>query len=94
MVPLTDAVNGTDMWPAVPRRPIPNSKVTMCYVVKYMSKLQGIAMNEPIFQKDLVPELHFPRLVEPSPAERYNRYAAFMKQQRKRRNCEMDRDDN
>ena len=69
----------------VPRRPvIRDAKVTMCYVVQYFSKMQGVAMNEPIFQKDLVPTLQFTRLVEPSSAERHNRYAAFMKQRRKR----------
>ena len=55
----------------------------MEYVTGYLSKLQGIALNEPIFVRDLQPECHFELLAEISVAERHNRYAAFMKRKRK-----------
>ena len=64
----------------IPRRPgLPNASKTMEYVTDYLSKLQGIALNEPFLLKDLQPALQFDRLHEISAAERHNRYAAFMK---------------
>ena len=36
----------------------------MEYVTDYLSTLQGIALNEPIFLKDLQPALQFKRLHE------------------------------
>ena len=68
----------------VGRRPIlPNSETTMDFVAKYMTNLQGNALNEPIFFPGLQPTLSFPPLDEPSVAARFNGYAAFMKRRRK-----------
>ena len=79
----------------IPRRPgLPNARHVSDFVVQYLSKLQGIALCEPIFQKDLQPELHFEQLVEPPTSERYNKYAAYMKTVRKKRNVDELQDDN
>ena len=53
--------------------------------VGYVSNMTGLALNEPIYVKDVQPVLQFERLPEPSASERHNRYAAFMKDLRKRR---------
>ena len=72
----------------VPRRPIiPNPCETTEFVVKYVSNVTGLALNEPIFVKDLQSTLLFERLPEVSAADRHNLYASFMKGLRKRRAC-------
>ena len=79
----------------LPKRPgLPNAAKTMEYVTGYLSKLQGIALNEPIFFRDLQPECHFEPLAEISVAERHNRYAAFMKKKRKVDGSAVEFDDN
>ena len=68
----------------IPRRPgLPNALKTVNYVAEFLSKLHGIALNEPIFCRDLQPDLQFDPLLEISAAERHNKYAAFMKSKRK-----------
>ena len=79
----------------VPRRPIiPNPCETMDFVVNYVSNMTGLALNEPIFVKDLQPTLLFDRIPEISAADRHNRYASFMKGLRKRNACAALDDDN
>ena len=75
----------------VGRRPIlPNSETTMDFVAKYMTNLQGNALNEPIFFPGLQPTLSFPPLDEPSVAARFNGYAAFMKRKRRMDGLHLD----
>ena len=60
-----------------------NTTDTINFVAKYMSNLTGIALNEPIYYKDLVPMMVFDRIHEPTAAQRNNLYASFMKAKRK-----------
>ena len=79
----------------IPRRPvIPNTTDTVNFVAKYMSNLNGIALNEPIYYKDLVPMTVIDRIHEPSAAQRHNLYASFMKAKRKTRAASGTVDDN
>ena len=66
------------------RRPcLPNPSETMKFVSSYIFNLKGVALNEPIFCKDLVPTIVVPPIFEPETVDRYNRYASFMKVKRK-----------
>ena len=66
------------------RRPcLPNSEDTMILVSTYIDNLKGVALNEPIYRKGLQPMIQVPTLHEPSTAERYNSYAAYMRTKRK-----------
>jgi len=79
----------------IPRRPgLPNARQVTEFVVQYLAKSQGVALCEPIFQKDLQPELRLEQLDEPPTSERYSRYAAYMKTVRKKRNVDNWQDDN
>jgi hypothetical protein len=79
----------------ISRRPaLPNAIPTMNFVAKYMSNLTGIALNEPIYCKDLIPMVVFERLSEPTAAQRHNRYASFMKAKRKSKMADGFVDDN
>ena len=66
------------------RRPcLPNAKDTMTFVASCISCLKGIALNEPIFCKDLQPKTQVPVISEPSTGDRYNLFAAYIKNKRK-----------
>ena len=66
------------------RRPcIPNAQDTMNFVHSYILSLKGIALNEPIYVKDLCPTIQVPLISEPATAERYNSYATYMRMKRK-----------
>ena len=72
---------------------LPNSEDTMKFVSAYTFNLKGVALNEPIFCKDLQPRIQVPGIDEPFAAERYNRYASFTKTKRKT-NAAVGMDDN
>ena len=77
----------------LPRRPcLPNAVETMTYVSEYISKLKGVALDQPIFCRNVNPSINIERIHEPSAAERRNHYASMMK--RKRKGAARDRDDN
>ena len=79
----------------IPRRPVlPNTTDTINFVAKYMSNLTGIALNEPIYYKDLIPMMVFDRIHEPTAAQRHNLYASFMTAKRKSRAAPGIADDN
>ena len=64
----------------IPRRPkLPNTKETMTFVAEYLSKLAGVALDQPIFCSNPAPIISFPRIHEPSAAERHSAYASFTK---------------
>ena len=66
------------------RRPcLPNSQDTMSFVQSYIAALKGIALNEPIFVKDLCPTIQVQLIHEPTTADRYNSYATYMRLKRK-----------
>jgi hypothetical protein len=76
----------------IPRRPgLPNAKITMEYVNSYLDSMKGLALETPIYTKNLQPEMTFQRIHEPSTQQRYNIYASRMKLIRKSRlNVEED----
>ena len=57
----------------------------MQFVRSYLDALKGVAFENPIHVKNLEPQLTFDPIPEPSPAQRYNNYAVFMKRLRKER---------
>jgi len=76
----------TGVIAGVSRRPkIPNPAQTMQFVRSYLDGLKGVAFENPIHVKNLEPQLTFDPIPEPSPAQRYNNYAVFMKRLRKER---------
>jgi hypothetical protein len=76
----------TGVIAGIRRRPkLPNPMATMQYVKFYPHNLKGIAFDQPIWVKDLQPTIHFAEIFEPTPAQRYNNYASFMKEIRKER---------
>ena len=63
----------------IPRRPkLPNTKETMTFVAEYLSKLTGVALDQPMFCDNPAPIISFPRIHEPSASERHNAYASFL----------------
>lgn len=76
----------------ISRRPgLPNPKITMDYVKSYLDNMKGLALEAPIYTKDLKPEMTFPMLPEPTTQQRYNTYASRMKLiRRSRLNVEED----
>ena len=74
-------VAGINRRPCLPNTA--NTADTMKFVASYIAGLKGIALNEPIYCKDLQPYIQVPLIQEPSTAERYNRYATFMRCKRK-----------
>ena len=55
----------------------------MSFVQSYIAALKGIALNEPIFVKDLCPTIQVQQIHEPTTADRYNSYATYMRLKRK-----------
>ena len=77
----------------LPRRPcIPNAAEAMTYVSEYISKLKGVALDQPIFCRNIRPCFVIDRIHKLTSAERHNLYAAMMK--RKRKQHALERDDN
>ena len=78
----------------LPRRPcLPNAAETMTYVSEYISKLKGVALDQPIFCRNVRPSISFDRIHEPTAAERQNIYALMKKKKKKRKinaHCEDD----
>ena len=81
----------TGVIAGVSRRPkIPNPAQTMQFVRSYLDGLKGVAFENPIHVKNLEPQLTFDPIPEPSPAQRYNNYAVFMKRLRKVQHSAVD----
>lgn len=66
------------------RRPIlPNGAKTMLFIQQYLEKLGGVrALANPIFHKELVPQIAIDIIEEDDVPTRFQKYMAFMKRKR------------
>ena len=71
----------------VARRPIlPNSGETAQFIWDYISSLEGSGvLSKPIYKHNLQPTMVITLMDDPSTADRFNKYAAFMKRLRRAR---------
>ena len=60
-------------------------KQWLTYVSEYISKLKGVALDQPIFCRNVRPSISFDRIHEPTAAERQNIYASMKKRRRRER---------
>ena len=64
--------------------------ITILYVKSYLDGFKGLALEHPIYVRDLQPVITFSAIDEPTAAQRQNNYAAFIKKLRKNKHATQD----
>ena len=64
--------------------------ITILYVKSYLDGFKGLALEHPIYVRDLPPVITFSAIDEPTAAQRQNNYAAFIKKLRKNKHATQD----